>query len=116
MKQLLSLILLLPMLCVAQPDWIADSKLPSRDELATINDSILQEGLRLYTYEKLSWMASDLLAEHATVDLSSIRGSAVQLDDNGKLTHFFSDKIVWCSVALLTLMILLCHGIILCDL
>lgn len=89
MKQLLSLILLLPMLCVAQPDWIADSKLPSRDELATINDSILQEGLRLYTYEKLSWMASDLLAEHATVDLSSIRGSAVQLDDNGKLTHFY---------------------------
>ena len=97
MKQLLSLILLLPMLCVAQPDWIADSKLPSRDELATINDSILQEGLRLYTYEKLSWMASDLLAEHATVDLSSIRGSAVQLDDNGKLTHFYcrQDSVVF---------------------
>ena len=97
MKQLLSLILLLPMLCVAQPDWIADSKLPSRDELATINDSILQEGLRLYTYEKLSWMASDLLAEHATVDLSSIRGSAVQMDDNGKLTHFYcrQDSVVF---------------------
>ena len=97
MKQLLSLILLLPMLCVAQPDWIADSKLPSRDELTTINDSILQEGLRLYTYEKLSWMASDLLAEHATVDLSSIRGSAVQLDDNGKLTHFYcrQDSVVF---------------------
>ena len=97
MKQLLSLILLLPMLCVAQPDWIADSKLPSRDELATINDSILQEGLRLYTYEKLSWMASDLLAEHASVDLSSIRGSAVQMDDNGKLTHFYcrQDSVVF---------------------
>ena len=97
MKQLLSLILLLPMLCVAQPDWIADSKLPSRDELATINDSILQEGLRLYTYEKLSWMASDLLAEHALVDLSSIRGSAVQMDDNGKLTHFYcrQDSVVF---------------------
>lgn len=92
MKQLLSLILLLPMLCVAQPDRIADSKLPSRDELATINDSILQEGLRLYTYEKLSWMASDLLAEHATVDLSSIRGSAAQLDGNSKLTHFYCRK------------------------
>ena len=103
MKQLLSLILLLPMLCVAQPDWIADSKLPSRDELATINDSILQEGLRLYTYEKLSWMASDLLAEHATVDLSSIRGSAVQLDDNGKLTHFYcrQDSVVFsCTIDL----------------
>lgn len=97
MKQLLSLILLMPMLCVAQPDWIADSKLPSRDELATINDSILQEGLRLYTYEKLSWMASDLLAEHASVDLSSIRGSAVQMDDNGKLTHFYcrQDSVVF---------------------
>ena len=97
MKQLLSLILLLPMLCVAQPDWIADNKLPSRDELATINDSILQEGLRLYTYEKLSWMASDLLAEHASVDLSSIRGSAVQMDDNGKLTHFYcrQDSVVF---------------------
>ena len=103
MKQLLSLVLLLPMLCVAQPDWIADSKLPSRDELATINDSILQEGLRLYTYEKLSWMASDLLAEHATVDLSSIRGSAVQLDDNGKLTHYYcrQDSVVFsCTIAL----------------
>ena len=97
MKQLLSLILLLPMLCVAQPDRTAGSKLPSQDELATINDSILQEGLRLYTYEKLSWMASDLLAEHATVDLSSIRGSAVQLDDNGKLTHFYcrQDSVVF---------------------
>lgn len=103
MKQLLSLILLLPMLCVAQPDWIADSKLPSRDELATINDSILQEGLRLYTYEKLSWMASDLLAEHASVDLSSIRGSAVQMDDNGKLTHFYcrQDSVVFsCTIDL----------------
>lgn len=103
MKQLLSLILLLPMLCVAQPDRIADIKLPSRDELATINDSILQEGLRLYTYEKLSWMASDLLAEHATVDLSSIRGSAVQLDDNGKLTHFYcrQDSVVFsCTIDL----------------
>ena len=97
MKQLLSLILLLPMLCVAQPDRIAASKLPSQDELATINDSILQEGLRLYTYEKLSWMASDLLAEHASVDLSSIRGSAVQMDDNGKLTHFYcrQDSVVF---------------------
>jgi hypothetical protein len=103
MKQLLSLILLLPMLCVAQPDWIAGSKLPSQDELATINDSILQEGLRLYTYEKLSWMASDLLAEHATVDLSSIRGSAVQLDDKGKLTHFYcrQDSVVFsCTIDL----------------
>ena len=103
MKQLLSLILLLPMLCVAQPDRIADSKLPSQDELTTINDSILQEGLRLYTYEKLSWMASDLLAEHALVDLSSIRGSAVQLDDNGKLTHFYcrQDSVVFsCTIDL----------------
>lgn len=91
------------MMCVAQPDQIADSKLPSRDEVATINDSILQEGLRLYTYEKLSWMASDLLAEHATVDLSSIRGSAVQLDDNGKLTHFYcrQDSVVFsCTIDL----------------
>ena len=103
MKQLLSLILLLPMLCVAQPDRTAYSKLPSQDELATINDSILQEGLRLYTYEKLSWMASDLLAEHATVDLSSIRGSAVQLDDKGKLTHFYcrQDSVVFsCTIDL----------------
>ena len=103
MKQLLSLILLLPMLCVAQPDRTAYSKLPSQDELTTINDSILQEGLRLYTYEKLSWMASDLLAEHATVDLSSIRGSAVQLDDKGKLTHFYcrQDSVVFsCTIDL----------------
>ncbi len=92
MKHLLSLFLLLPMLCVAQPDQTAASKLPSQDELATINDSILQEGLRLYTYEKLSWMASDLLAEHASVDLSSIRGSAAQLDGNSKLTHFYCRK------------------------
>lgn len=103
MKHLLSLFLLLPMLCMAQPDRTAASKLPSRDELATINDSILQEGLRLYTYEKLSWMASDLLAEHATVDLSSIRGSAVQLDDKGKLTHFYcrQDSVVFsCTIDL----------------
>ena len=92
MKHLLSLFLLLPMLCMAQPDRTAASKLPSQDELATINDSILQEGLRLYTYEKLSWMASDLLAEHASVDLSSIRGSAAQLDGNSKLTHFYCRK------------------------
>lgn len=92
MKHLLSLFLLLPMICVAQPDRTAASKLPSQDELATINDSILQEGLRLYTYEKLSWMASDLLAEHASVDLSSIRGSAAQLDGNSKLTHFYCRK------------------------
>ena len=97
MKHLLSLFLLLPMLCVAQPDRTAASKLPSQDELATINDSILQEGLRLYTYEKLSWMASDLLAEHASVDLSSIRGSAAQLDGNSKLTHFYcrQDSVVF---------------------
>ena len=97
MKQLLSLILLLPMLCVAQPDRTAYSKLPSQDELTTINDSILQEGLRLYTYEKLSWLASDLLAEHAAVDLTSIRGSAVELGDNGKLTHFYcrQDSVVF---------------------
>ena len=103
MKHLLSLFLLLPMLCMAQPDRTAASKLPSQDELATINDSILQEGLRLYTYEKLSWMASDLLAEHATVDLSSIRGSAVQLDDKGKLTHFYcrQDSVVFsCTIDL----------------
>ncbi len=103
MKHLLSLFLLLPMLCMAQPDRTAASKLPSRDELATINDSILQEGLRLYTYEKLSWMASDLLAEHALVDLSSIRGSAVQMDDNGKLTHFYcrQDSVVFsCTIDL----------------
>lgn len=97
MKHLLSLFLLLPMLCMAQPDRTAASKLPSQDELATINDSILQEGLRLYTYEKLSWMASDLLAEHAAVDLTSIRGSAVELVDNGKLTHFYcrQDSVVF---------------------
>ena len=103
MKQLLSLILLLPMLCVAQPDRTAYSKLPSQDELTTINDSILQEGLRLYTYEKLSWLASDLLAEHAAVDLTSIRGSAVELDDNGKLTHFYcrQDSVVFsCTIDL----------------
>ena len=92
MKHLLSLILLLPMFCLAQPDRTAGSTLPSQDELAAINDSILQEGLRLYTYEKLSWMASDLLAEHASVDLSSIRGSAAQLDGNSKLTHFYCRK------------------------
>ena len=103
MKQLLSLILLLPMLCVAQPDRTAYSKLPSQDELTTINDSILQEGLRLYTYEKLSWLASDLLAEHAAVDLTSIRGSAVELGDNGKLTHFYcrQDSVVFsCTIDL----------------
>ena len=97
MKHLLSLFLLLPMLCMAQPDRTAYSKLPSQDELTTINDSILQEGLRLYTYEKLSWLASDLLAEHAAVDLTSIRGSAVELGDNGKLTHFYcrQDSVVF---------------------
>lgn len=97
MKHLLSLILLLPMLCVAQPDRTAVSKLPSQDELAAINDSILQEGLQLYIYEKLSWVASDLLVEHAAVDLTSIRGSAVEIDDNGKLTHFYcrQDSVVF---------------------
>ena len=89
MKHLLSLILLLPMLCVAQPDRTAGSKLPSQDELAVINDSILQEGQWLYIYQKLSWMTSDLFAEHATVDLSSVDGSATQLDDNGNLTLFY---------------------------
>ena len=92
MKHLLSLILLLPMFCVAQPVRTADSKLPSQDELAAINDSILQEGLQLYIFEKLSWVASDLLAEHAAVDLTSISGSAVDLDDNGKLTHFYCQQ------------------------
>ncbi len=101
MKHLLSLILLLPMFCVAQPDRTAGSTLPSQDELATINDSILHEGLRLYILEKLSWIASDLLAEHATVDLSSIDGSAVISDNDGNLTHFYcsQDSVVFsCTI------------------
>ena len=69
MKQLLSLILLLPMLCVAQPDRTAYSKLPSQDELTTINDSILQEGLRLYTYEKLFFLAI-IIAAISTIPIS----------------------------------------------
>ncbi len=103
MKHLLLLILLLPMLCVAQPDRTAGSKLPSQDELAAINDSILQEGQWLYLYQKLSWMTSDLFAEHATVDLSSVDGSATQLDDNGNLTLFYysQDSVVFsCTLEL----------------
>ena len=98
MKHLLSIILFLPLMCMAQHSQAITQitritrTLPSQDELAAINDSILQEGLRLYVFEKLSWVASDLLAEHATVDLSSINGSAVQLDDNGKLTHFYCSQ------------------------
>ena len=88
MKYLLSFILFLPLTCMAQHSQAITRTLPSQDELASINDSILQEGLQLYIYEKLSWMASDLHIEHATVDLSGIR-SAVQLDDNGQLTHFY---------------------------
>ena len=89
------------MFCVAQPDRTAGSTLPSQDELATINDSILHEGLRLYILEKLSWIASDLLAEHATVDLSNIDGSAVISDNDGNLTHFYcsQDSVVFsCTI------------------
>ena len=41
-------------------------------------------------------MASDLLVEHATVDLSDIRG-AVQWEENDKLTHFYcrQDSVVF---------------------
>ena len=91
------------MFCVAQPDRTAGSKLPSQDELATINDSILQEGQWLYIYQKLSWMTSDLFAEHATVDLSSVDGSATQLDDNGNLTLFYysQDNLLLIDLSLL---------------
>ena len=96
MKHILSIILFLPLMCMAQHSQTISRTLPSQDELATINDSILQEGLQLYIYEKLSWMASDLLVEHATVDLSDIRG-AVQWEDNDKLTHFYcrQDSVVF---------------------
>ncbi len=96
MKHILSIILFLPLMCMAQHSQAITRTLPSQDELATINDSILQEGLQLYIYEKLSWMASDLLVEHATVDLSDIRG-AVQWEDNDKLTHFYcrQDSVVF---------------------
>ena len=92
MKHLLSILLFLPLMCMAQHSQAITRTLPSQDELAAINDSILHEGQWLYVFEKLSWVASDLLAEHATVDLSSINGSAVQLDDNGKLTHFYCSQ------------------------
>ncbi len=96
MKHILSIILFLPLMCMAQHSQAISRTLPSQDELATINDSILQEGLQLYIYEKLSWMASDLLVEHATVDLSNIRG-AVQWEENDKLTHFYcrQDSVVF---------------------
>ena len=96
MKYLLSFILFLPLMCMAQQSQTMTRPLPSQDELEAINDSILQEGLNLYLYEKLSWLASDLLIEHATVDLSGIR-AAVQLDDNAQLTHFYcrQDRVVF---------------------
>ena len=96
MKHILSIILFLPLMCMAQHSQAISRTLPSQDELATINDTILQEGLQLYIYEKLSWMASDLLVEHATVDLSDIRG-AVQWEENDKLTHFYcrQDSVVF---------------------
>ncbi len=108
MKHLLSIILLLPLMCMAQHSQAITQitrvtrTLPSQDELATINDSIMQEGLQLYIYEKLSWMASDLLVEHATVDLSGIR-QAVRWEDNGNITHFYcrQDSVVFsCTLGL----------------
>ena len=61
MKHLLSILLFLPLMCMAQHSQAIKRTLPSQDELAAINDSILHEGLRLYVFEKLSWVASDLL-------------------------------------------------------
>ena len=80
-------------MCMAQHNQAITRTLPSQDELATINDSILQEGQWLYIYQKLSWVTNDLFAEHATVDFSSIDGSGVQPDvDNGYLTHFYCSQ------------------------
>ena len=93
MKHLLSILLFLPLMCMAQHSQAIKRTLPSQDELAAINDSILHEGQWLYIYEKLSWMTYDLFAEHATVDFSNIDGSAVQLDDdNGYVTHFYCSQ------------------------
>jgi hypothetical protein len=81
---------------MAQHSQTMTRTLPSQDELEAINDSILQEGYNLYLLEELSWLTSDLCVEHATVDLSGIR-SAVQMDDNGKITHSYcrQDSVVF---------------------
>ena len=92
MKYLLSVILLLPLMGMAQPSQTANRTLPTEEELAAIGDSIIEEGTRLYVYESLSWMAADLLKEHAGESMSRITGSAVMVDEDGSLTQFYCSE------------------------
>ena len=41
-------------------DW----KPKVREQIEQANDSILEEGIKLYNYEKAAWLGTDLVIEH----------------------------------------------------
>ena len=69
--------------------------LPAEAELSAIVDSILDEGLRLYSFERISWQASDSAMAHCTA-LAQVNGSGVVVD-SVSFTHFFTrdDEVVF---------------------
>lgn len=98
MKRLIYLCLILlvvhmPFVANAQDNDKPD--LPAEAELSAIVDSILDEGLRLYSFERISWQASDSAMAHCTA-LAQVNGSGIVVD-SVSFTHFFTrdDEVVF---------------------
>ena len=98
MKRLIYLCLIL---LVVQLTFVANAQdndkpgLPAEAELSAIVDSILDEGLRLYSFERISWQASDSAMAHCPA-LAQVNGSGVVVD-SVSFTHFFTrdDEVVF---------------------
>ena len=63
---------------------------PSPERFQTINDSILAEGMLLYTYEKLAWQATDSLMKY-NVNRTEIN-SATAIEDGNLTWRYILDR------------------------
>lgn len=70
-----------PVVAVFGQEQPARMKVPSAERMQAINDSILEEGLRLYAYERVQWEAADSLMRYGTAHLDQIDGSAMLARD-----------------------------------
>lgn len=66
-------------------------KLPSADELNSINDSIVQEGYHLYLMEKVSWDATDYFLKKCE-DRSQVKGYVTLWIGNDSLSTIFYNR------------------------
>ena len=63
-------------------DKVKKLKMPSAERMQAINDSILEEGLRLYAYESTQWQAADSLMKYGTRNIDRIDGTAMMAVDD----------------------------------